>query len=266
MMEAPGRQMRVFITGASSGIGAALARVYAARGATLGLVGRRADALHELATELAASLPGQHHVYAVDVLDHAALARAAADFLAQAGGVEIVIAAAGISQGTLTERPEDLPLFDAVFATNVGATIATFAPFIAAMKAGGGARRLVAIGSVAGVRGMKGAGAYCASKAAVHSYAESLRLEMKPYGIRVVTIAPGYIDTPMTRNNRFPMPFLMPAARFADAAVRAIDAGASYRTIPWQMGVVAKLLRALPNFLFDPLFARAPQKARKVAS
>jgi NAD(P)-dependent dehydrogenase (short-subunit alcohol dehydrogenase family) len=266
MMEAPGRRMRVFITGASSGIGAALARAYAARGATLGLVGRRADALHELATELAASLPGRHYVYAVDVLDHAALARAAADFLAQAGGVEIVIAAAGISHGTLTERPEDLPLFDAVFATNVGATIATFAPFIAAMKAGDGARRLVAIGSVAGVRGMKGAGAYCASKAAVHSYAESLRLEMKPHGIRVVTIAPGYIDTPMTRNNRFPMPFLMPAARFADAAARAIDAGASYRTIPWQMGVAAKLLRALPNFLFDPLFARAPQKARKVAS
>jgi NAD(P)-dependent dehydrogenase (short-subunit alcohol dehydrogenase family) len=265
MMEAPGRRMRVFITGASSGIGAALARAYAARGATLGLVGRRADALQELTTELAASLPGRHHVYAVDVLDHAALARAAADFLARAGGVEIVIAAAGISHGTLTEHPEDLPLFDTVFATNVGATIATFAPFIAAMKAGGGARRLVAIGSVAGVRGMKGAGAYCASKAAVHSYAESLRLEMKPHGIRVVTIAPGYIDTPMTRNNRFPMPFLMPAARFADAAVRAIDAGASCRTIPWQMGVVAKLLRALPNFLFDPLFARAPQKARKVA-
>ena len=262
MMEAPGRRMRVFVTGASSGIGAALARAYAARGATLGLLGRREDALRELA----ASLPGRHHVYAVDVLDHAALARAAADFLAQAGGAEIVIAAAGISHGTLTERPEDLALFDAVFATNVGATVATFAPFIAAMKMGTDARRLVAIGSIAGIRGMKGAGAYCASKAAVHSYAESLRLEMQAHGIRVVTIAPGYIDTPMTRNNRFPMPFLMPAGRFAEAAVRAIDAGASYRTIPWQMGVVSRLLRALPNFLFDPLFARAPQKARKVVS
>jgi short-subunit dehydrogenase len=261
MSAAPADPLRVFITGASSGIGAALARAYAARGATLGLAGRREDALRELAT----ALPGQHHMYALDVLDHAALARAARDFIAANGGIDVVIASAGISHGTLSERPEDLPSFESVFATNVTATVATFAPFIAAMKAGTGPRRLVAIGSVAGVRGMKGAGAYCASKAAVHSYAESLRLEMNPHGIRVVTIAPGYIDTPMTRNNRFPMPFLMPAERFAAAAMRAIDAGRSYRVIPWQMGVAAKLLRLLPNFVFDALFARAPQKARKAA-
>jgi NAD(P)-dependent dehydrogenase (short-subunit alcohol dehydrogenase family) len=134
------------------------------------------------------------------------------------------------------------------------------------MKDARGPRRLVAIGSLAGVRGMKGAGAYCASKAAVHSYCESLRLEMRPYGIRVVTIAPGYIDTPMTSNNRFPMPFLMPAERFAARAVGAIEAGSSFRVIPWQMGLVARLLRVLPNVLFDALFARAPQKARKEAA
>ncbi|WP_036172676.1 SDR family oxidoreductase [Massilia sp. 9096] len=265
MSAMPGRPLRVFITGASSGIGAALARAYAARGATLGLVGRREQALHELAAELTSARPGRHRLYALDVLDHAALARAAHDFIDANGGIDVVIASAGISHGTLTERPEDLPLFESVFATNVTATIATFAPFIEAMKAGTGARRLVAIGSVAGVRGMKGAGAYCASKAAVHSYAESLRLEMNPHGIRVVTIAPGYIDTPMTRNNRFPMPFLMPAGRFAEQAVRAIGAGRSYRVIPWQMGVAAKLLRLLPNAVFDALFAHAPQKARKVA-
>jgi NAD(P)-dependent dehydrogenase (short-subunit alcohol dehydrogenase family) len=256
--------LRVFITGASSGIGAALAREYAARGAVLGLLARRGDALEALV----ATLPNaeRHRAYAVDVTDHAALAQAARDFIAANDGADIVIAAAGISHGTLTERPEDLPLFDAVFATNVGATIATFAPFIGAMKAGAGPRRLVAIGSVAGIRGMKGAGAYCASKAAVHSYCESLRLEMRPYGIRVVTIAPGYIDTPMTSNNRFPMPFLMPAARFAAQAVHAIDGGASFRVIPWQMGLAARVLRVLPNFLFDLLFARAPQKARREAA
>jgi short-subunit dehydrogenase len=261
MSAMPGRPLRVFITGASSGIGAALARAYAARGATLGLAGRREEALRELA----GTLPGKHRLFAVDVLDHAALARAARDFIAANGGVDVVIASAGISHGTLTERPEDLRLFESVFATNVSATVATFAPFIEAMKTGAGPRRLVAIGSVAGIRGMKGAGAYCASKAAVHSYAESLRLEMNPHGIRVVTIAPGYIDTPMTRNNRFPMPFLMPAERFASAALRAIDAGRSYCVLPWQMGVVAKVLRLLPNALFDALFARAPQKARKAA-
>jgi NAD(P)-dependent dehydrogenase (short-subunit alcohol dehydrogenase family) len=250
---------RVFITGASSGIGAALAREYAAQGATLGLLARRRGALLQLAASL--PNPGLHKVYAVDVTDHAALAAAAADFIA-AGGADIVIANAGVSQGTLTEHTEDLAAFDTIFATNVGATVATFAPFIASMKTQGGAPTLVGIGSVAGIRGLPGAGAYSASKAAVLSYCESLRLEMKPHGIRVVTIAPGYIDTPMTRANPYPMPFLMPAAAFAARAARAIAAGDSYRVIPWQMGVVAKLLRALPNALYDFAFVRAPRKAR----
>ncbi len=256
--------LRVFITGASSGIGAALAREYAARGAVLGLLARRGDALEALIASF--PHPERHRAYAADVTDAEALARAARDFIHTHGGADVVIASAGISHGTLTERAEDLPLFASVFATNVQATVATFAPFIATMKAHAGPRRLVAIGSVAGVRGMRGAGAYCASKAAAHGYAESLRLEMRPYGIRVVTIAPGYIATPMTSKNRFPMPFLMPAERFAARAVRAIEAGAAYRTIPWPMGLAAKLLRVLPNFLFDPLFARAPQKARKEAA
>ncbi|MCA1246862.1 SDR family oxidoreductase [Massilia sp. MS-15] len=263
MNAAPVRAERVFITGASSGIGAALAREYAARGARLGLLARRRERLEELAASL--PHPERHRLYAADVTDRAALAAAAADFLAASGGADIVIASAGVSHGTLTERPADLAVFDAVFATNVNATVATFAPFIAAMKQQDGARRLVGIGSVAGIRGMRGAGAYCASKAAVHSYCESLRVELRGSGIEVVTIAPGYIDTPMTRNNRFPMPFLMPAERFAAQAVNVIARGASYRVLPWQMGVVAKLLRLLPNALFDRLFARAPTKQRAAA-
>jgi NAD(P)-dependent dehydrogenase (short-subunit alcohol dehydrogenase family) len=251
---------RVFITGASSGIGAALAREYAAQGATLGLLARRRDALEQLAASL--PNPDRHLVYAADVTDRAALAEAAAAFIAATGGADIVIANAGVSHGTLTERAEDLAMFDTILATNVSATVATFAPFIAAMKQQAGTPTLVGIGSVAGIRGLPGAGAYSASKAAVLSYCESLRLELKPYGIRVVTIAPGYIDTPMTQANRYPMPFLMPAPRFAAQAVRAIAAGASYRVIPWQMGIVAKLLRALPNPLYDLAFARAPRKHR----
>ena len=261
MTARPGHADRVFITGASSGIGAALAREYAARGAVLGLVARR----HELLDELAAALPGaqQHRLYPLDVRDHAALADAAADFMGAHGGADIVIASAGISYGTLTERPQDLPVFDAVFATNLNAMVATFAPFIAAMKSQATPCRLVGIGSVAGVRGMRGAGAYCASKAAVHSYCESLRLELHDSNIRVVTIAPGYIDTPMTRDNRFPMPFLMSAERFAAQAAAAIARGDSYRVLPWQMGLMARLLRLLPNVLFDAAFSRAPTKQRK---
>jgi len=263
-MTLAGRTERVFITGASSGIGAALAREYAARGATLGLVARRGELLRDLVASL--PNPERHRSYALDVLDHAALAAAAADFIDACGGADIVVASAGISHGTLTERPEDLPVFASVFATNVNATVATFAPFIFQMKVQGTPCRLVAVGSVAGVRGMRGAGAYCASKAAVHAYCESLRLELKRSAIRVVTIVPGYIDTPMTRNNPFPMPFLMPAGRFAARAVDAIARGDSYRVLPWQMGVVAKVLRALPNPLFDLLFSRAPQKRRKEAA
>lgn len=260
-MHAPQTGDRVFITGASSGIGAALAREYAARGATLGLLGRRRDALEALAASL--DNAERHRVYAVDVLDRPALQAAARDFLAANGGADIVIASAGISHGTLTERGADLGVFDTVFATNVNATVATFAPFVDAMRAQGNPCRLVGIGSVAGIRGMRGAGAYCASKAAVHSYCESLRLELRGTNIRVVTIAPGYIATPMTSKNRFPMPFLMPAERFAAQAVDVIARGASYRVLPWQMGLVAKLLRLLPNVVFDFAFSRVPTKQRK---
>ena len=255
---------RVFITGASSGLGMALAREYAARGALLGLVARRADMLHELAD----SLPGgPHRIYALDVTEHAALAEAAHDFLKAAGGVDIVIANAGVSAGTLTELAEDLPVFERIVDINLTAMVATFTPFIDAMQrqaqAGGSGCRLVGIASVAGIRGLPGAAAYSASKAAVISYCESLRLEMRRHGIKVVTIAPGYIDTPMTRSNAYPMPFLMPAERFAARAADAIAAGVSYRVIPWQMGVVARLLRLLPNWLYDLAFSRAPRKARQ---
>jgi hypothetical protein len=256
---------RVFITGASSGIGAALAREYAAQGACLGLVARRGDALEDLRTTL--PNPERHRVYALDVTDHALLAAAAAAFIAERGGADVVIASAGISQGTLTELVEDLPVFARIVETNLLATVATFAPFIAVMKAqaaAGGDCRLVGVASVAGIRGLPGASAYSASKVAVIAYCESLRVEMRAAGVKVVTIVPGYIDTPMTQINTYRMPFLMPADRFAARSAAAIAAGASYRVIPWQMGVVAKLLRILPNWLYDLAFSRAPHKARKV--
>jgi short-subunit dehydrogenase len=255
---------RVFITGASSGIGAALARRYAEQGASLGLVARRRELLQQLADSL--PHPERHRIYALDVTDHAVLRAACEDFLAAAGGIDVVIANAGISRGTLTEYAEDLEVFERIVATNVTATVATFAPFIAAMKkqaaAGNRDCRLVGIASVAGIRGLPGSEAYSASKAAVISYCESLRVELKRSGVKVVTIAPGYIDTPMTQVNSYPMPFLMPAEVFARKAVETIERGASYRVIPWQMGVVAKLLRLLPNALYDAAFVRAPHKKR----
>ncbi|MFD2274114.1 SDR family oxidoreductase [Undibacterium arcticum] len=258
---------RVFITGASSGLGAALARQYAAQGATVALVARRRVQLEQLATSL--PNPDRHRIYPLDVTDHAALAAAAADFIAATGGIEVVIANAGISLGTRTEYAEDLVVFERIVATNLCATVATFAPFIARMKAqvraGQSDCRLVGIASVAGIRGLPGAGAYSASKAAVIRYCESLRVELRGSGIKVVTIVPGYIDTPMTAINHYPMPFLLSADKFAAAAASAIAAGNSYRVIPWQMGVVATLLRLMPNRWYDLAFAKAPHKARQSA-
>lgn len=250
--------LKVFITGASSGIGAALARHYAEQGATLGLAARRQQAL----TDLLADLPGHHAAYALDVSDAPALAAAAADFTARHGAPDIVIANAGVSVGTLSECPEDLAAFRKVMDTNVYGMATTFAPFIGPMAAAGGDRRLVGIASVAGIRGLPGAEAYSASKAAAIAYLESLRLEMAPKGIKVVTIAPGYIETPMTAINPYPMPFLLPAAEAARRFARAVAKGTSYTVIPWQMGVVAKVLRLLPNWLYDRLFTQAPRKPR----
>lgn len=252
----------VFITGASSGIGAALAEHYASQGALLGLVARRTDVLEQLRQRLPNA--DKHKIYPLDVTDHAALAAAAKDFIGVSGVVNIVIANAGISVGTMSEFAEDLSVFARVMETNVLAAVATFAPFIAHMKQHASKEecRLVGIGSVAGIRGLPGAEAYCASKAAVISYCESLRVELRSSHIRVVTIAPGYIDTPMTQVNTHPMPFMISAEKFAAKAARAIAAGNSYQVIPWQMGVVAKLLRLLPNSVYDRLFSKAPHKPR----
>ncbi|WP_427184862.1 SDR family oxidoreductase [Bordetella bronchialis] len=249
----------VFITGASSGLGRALARHYASQGATVGLVGRREDALRELA----ATLPGAHAWYALDVRDRAALHAAAGDFLSRSGGmVDGVIASAGISAGTLTEETRDFEVFQSIVQTNLLATVATFEPFIAAMRRAG-TGRLVGISSVAGVRGLPGAGAYSASKAAVTVYCESLRTELARDGIRVVTIAPGYIRTAMTADNPYRMPFLMDADAFAARAAAAIARGRRYTVIPWQMGLVARMMRLLPNALYDRLARNAPRKPRQ---
>jgi short-subunit dehydrogenase len=251
------RLQRVFLTGASSGLGAALAAHYAAGGARLGLAARRP----ELLESLAASLPGSHLRYPIDVTDQGAVAAAAGDFIARAGVPDIVIANAGVSVGTLTEHAEDLPAFARVFQVNVFGMAATFQPFVAPMRAAQHGT-LAGIASVAGIRGVPGAGAYSASKAAAINYLESLRVELRGSGIRVSTICPGYIETPMTAVNRYPMPFLLKADEAARRIARAIDRGASYAVVPWQMAIVARLLRLLPNPVNDALFARVGRKPR----
>ncbi|RCS57093.1 SDR family oxidoreductase [Parvibium lacunae] len=250
--------MRVLITGASSGIGAALARAYAAQGAQVYLLARRAAALEAVRQSLPE--PNRHQIFVADVTVAASLQQAAQACLST-GVPDIVIANAGVSVGTLTEYADDLQATEEVIQTNLLALIRTFQPFIQPMKARGGGT-LVSIASVAGIRGLPGAGAYSAAKAAVIAYTESLRVELRGSGIEVVTLAPGYIRTPMTAHNPYPMPFMLDADEFARRAQREIARGTSYTVIPWQMGVVAKGLRLLPNWLYDRLFQHAGRKPR----
>lgn len=252
----------VFITGASSGIGQALAWRFYQAGYSLALVARRTDETNAWA--LGKGLDAaRYRVYGADVSVMDSIIAAGQQCIAGQGVPDVVIANAGISVGVDSSCRADLDDMARTFATNNLGLAATFHPFIAAMTS----RRsgtLVGIGSVAGIRGLPGHGAYCASKSAVIAYCESLRGELRSEGVRVVTICPGYIDTPLTRQNRYSMPFLMQVDDFADQAFRSITRGDSYRVIPWQMGMVAKLLRLLPNWLYDKALAGRPRKKRSV--
>lgn len=248
---------RVFITGASSGIGAELARAYAAQGATLGLVARRQQALEALV----AGLPGEHAIYVADVAEPAQVAAAARDFIERYGVPDLVIANAGVSAGTLTGERADFAAFERVVRTNLFGMVSSFQPFVVPMRRAR-AGHLVGISSVAGVRGLPGSGAYSASKAAVSRYLESLRVEMRGTGVRVSEIRPGYIRTPMTEVNTYHMPFILDVDDAVARFVRAIARAPARATIPWQMALAAPLLAILPNCIYDPLAARAGRKPR----
>ena len=261
--------MNIFITGASSGIGYALAHEYAKRYANsnciIGLAARRSDHLQDLADKL----QNQYHItcsiYPLDVRDSLACQLAAQDFISKFGAPNIVIASAGVSRGTLTEYRDDIPAFQAVMDINVMGMVHTFQPFIVAMKqtaAKGENAQLVGVASVAGIRGIPGSAAYSASKSAVITYCESLRSEMQHYNIAVSTIAPGYIRTPMTDINQYKMPFLMDVDVFAEKFADAVANKARYQVIPWQMGVIAKIMRLIPACLWDYLMKNAPHKKR----
>jgi len=295
--------MKVVISGASSGIGLALARHYLKRGAIVAAFARRSELLQILATEF----PDKVFCYALDVRDAVAIQSAAQDFVSRVGIPDIVIANAGVSRGTLTEYAEDIDSFQQVMDINVLGMVKTFQPFLAAMReaacsqpspqssgettshstkhdeavqvagypasgeseargAQPGKREkhftLVGIASVAGFRGLPGASAYSASKAAAISYLESLRVELRGSGVKVVTICPGYIKTPMTDVNPYPMPFIMDADDAAKRMALAIERDCSFSVIPWQMGLVGRAMKLLPNWLYDLILKRAPYKPR----
>ena len=257
---ANGSSPLVFITGASSGIGQALAASFYDAGYQLALVARRTEEIESWASARRLS-PDRYRVYGADVAQTDSIVAAGNACIEQQGLPDVVIANAGISVGIDTGEREDIDVMARTFATNNVGLMATFHPFVRAMVRRGSGR-LVGIGSVASIRGLPGHGAYCASKAGVVAYCESLRGELHKSGVKVVTLCPGYIDTPLTQGNRYGMPFLMKAEDFAAQALRAIEAGTSYRVIPWQMGVVAKIMRMLPNAVLDRVVQGRERKKR----
>jgi NAD(P)-dependent dehydrogenase (short-subunit alcohol dehydrogenase family) len=251
----------VFITGASSGIGQALAQRYLQAGWRVALVARRVDTMQAWARQHGWP-EGQWAVYAADVR-HESQVQAAAQACMQAWGVpDVVIANAGISIGIDLSLAEDLPVLRDLLDTNVMGLAATFQPFIEGMRQRGRGT-LVGVASVASVRGLPGHAGYCAAKGAVVQMCETLRGELRAHGVKVVTLAPGYIDTPLTRENDYPMPFLMAPEVFADQAFKAISAGVRWRVIPWQMGVVVSIMRHLPRWLFDAIVGSQQHRKKR---
>jgi short-subunit dehydrogenase len=251
----------VFITGASSGIGQALALRFFQAGWRLALVTRHRTDVIESWAAVNSIGADSFQIYSADVADLDSIFAASQQCLQNQGLPDLVIASAGVSIGMDSAIREDMAVMAQTFATNNTGLAATFQPFIAAMSQRG-CGTLVGIASVAGIRGLPGHAAYCASKAGVIAYCESLRGELRSAGVKVLTICPGYIDTPLTRKNKYAMPFLMPVKDFAEQSYAAILAGSSYSVIPWQMGLVAKLLRVLPNVVFDRLLTGRARKSR----
>lgn len=252
----PERPQRILITGASSGLGAALAQQYAAPGISLELGGRDVGRLAAVAERCrAAGAEVRTAVIDVTQADQtAAWVRAADD----AAPLDLVIANAGRSGGTgAGEEPAEQTR--AILATNLHGAMNTVDPILPAFRARG--RGQVALmASLAGFRGFPGAPAYCASKAAVKTWGEALRGWLAAEGVSVSVICPGYVRTAMTAVNRFPMPFLMDADRAARIIQRGLARNRGRIAFPWPMAFAAWLAGALPDALVDRLTRRLPRK------
>jgi short-subunit dehydrogenase len=247
--------MRVFITGASSGLGEGLALRYAQPGAVLGLCARRAPLLEELAQAVSAR-GARAIVYAADVTDTAEMSRLAADFARDANGVDVVVANAGIGVGHGTLLGESGPIAKLMQVNVIGVTN-TVVPFVPTMVQQGSGT-LVAVSSVAGLRGLPGRAAYSASKAAVITFMDALRLDLYGTGVHAMTLCPGFVRTPMTADLPGKLPFLISVEEAAEQMTHAIERRAKTFVFPWQMRLLSKALKLLP----EALVRRAAPAAR----
>lgn len=248
----------VVLTGACGGLGSALARQLIADGASVALVGLQRAQLEALS----AAAPSRTTVYTPDVADPAAMQAMAADWTSRHGTPDLVIANAGVAGGYDTAQADDLAVFRRMLEINLLGAATTFQPFVTAMRSSGRGGALVGIASLAGRRGLPGNGAYCASKAGLIRYLESLRAELRGSGLTVCTVSPGYLRTALTAGNRFAMPGLMEPDDAARALLDGVRRGREQIVLPRRMGWLSNALGLLPARLHDRILLGQPRKPR----
>jgi len=243
---------KVYITGASSGIGAALAIEYAKRGATLGISARRSEKLQDIAQQCKVSGAADVFTYILDVTDQNNSAGTAKEFIAAANGIDIVIANAGVANSDKISSGEATQI-NQVFSTNILGVTNSIIPFVPTMKENSSGK-IVIISSIASFRPIAFHGGYSASKSAVRMLADSWRMALKKYKIQLTAICPGFIVSEMTDENKFPMPFLLETEDAARKMVKAIDNGKKTYILPWQMKMILYATRWLPTSLYYKIF------------
>ncbi|MBC7386334.1 MAG: SDR family NAD(P)-dependent oxidoreductase [Cryobacterium sp.] len=256
--------MNIVITGASDGIGKGMALAFARRGARLGLIARRGELLEALAIELRTVGSPEVLTAAVDVTDYsatrAALSAFDETFGGEPGGISHLVLNAGIS-GRAAPWEDSWPEIKRCFDVNVLAALNS-AEWMKAKMVGRRRGTIAGISSVAATRGLPDSGAYSASKAAITTYLESLRVDLAAYGVKVVTVAPGYIRTALTAKNRGTMPFLMDADRAGEIFAEGILAGKPFVVAPWPYVWIIRLLRILPRSVYDFAIRRSVKSVR----
>src|SRR5690554_6034291 len=247
----------VVLTGSCGGIGRTVAAALLESGASVALVGRDEAVL----AELVSLAPERARSYTPDVTDSVAMNVVANDWTAAFGAPDVVIANAGVAGGFDSSESSDLAVMKRMLEINLLGVATTFQPFIAAMRE---QRRgtLVGMASIAGWRGMPGNGSYAASKGGLIRYLQSLRAELRPHGVTVTTISPGYVKTPLIAGNTMHMPGMIEPAPAARRIVAAIRAGREKATVPKRTGLISRGLGLLPDRLVDRNLMREPRKPR----
>ena len=238
----------VMITGASSGIGRGLAVELSRRGARVGLIARRADTLTEIVNEIEAA-NGKALAIPADVTNAESVSAAADRIRSEFGPIDLLIANAGVGATVDAAELKGSTVAGVINVNVLGAANSVSAVVPEMVKRGSG--HLVVISSLAAYRGLPKSAAYCASKAAVSAFFESLRLDLQPRGIDVTIIHPGFIKTPLTAGRHAQMPFLMELDDAVAKIISAIEKRKKSYAFPWQLASVVRAGMIMPNFMYD---------------